>query len=49
MFNLPISILRYYDIEGLLPDLESAFGIVSLCHQMSKKYGLEIKVIKEFI
>jgi DNA-binding transcriptional MerR regulator len=27
MFNLPISTLRYYDKEGLFPDLERASGI----------------------
>lgn len=58
MFNLPISTLRYYDKEGLFPDLERASGIrqfndktLESIHVIEclKKSGLEIKDIKEFM
>lgn len=58
MFNLPISTLRYYDKEGLLPDLERASGIrkfndktLESIHVIEclKKSGMEIKDIKEFM
>lgn len=57
IFNLPISTLRYYDKEGLFPDLERRGNIrlfseneiealrVIECLKMS---GLEIREIKEF-
>lgn len=58
MFHLPISTLRYYDKEGLFPDMERKSGIrrfserelealrVIECLKMS---GLEIKDIKRFM
>lgn len=58
MFNLPISTLRYYDKEGLFPDLERASGIrkfndktIEAIHVIEclKKSGLEIKDIREFM
>lgn len=58
MFNLPISTLRYYDKEGLFPDLERASGIrkfndktLESIHVIEclKKSGLEIKDIKKFM
>lgn len=58
MFNLPISTLRYYDKEGLLPDLERASGIRQFNDktlesinviECLKKSGMEIKEIKEFM
>lgn len=58
MFNLPISTLRYYDKEGLLPDLERVSGIrkfndktLESIHVIEclKKSGMEIKDIKEFM
>lgn len=58
MFNLPISTLRYYDKEGLFPDLERASGIrkfndktIESIHVIEclKKSGLGIKDIKEFM
>lgn len=58
MFNIPISTLRYYDKEGLLPDLERVSGIrkfndkaLESIHVIEclKKSGLEIKDIKEFM
>ena len=41
-FSLPVSTLRYYDKEGLLPNIERTSGI-------RKKSGLEIKDIRQFI
>lgn len=58
MFHLPISTLRYYDKEGLFPNLERSSGIrrfsshevESLCViECLKKSGLEIKDIKQFM
>lgn len=58
IFNLPISTLRYYDKEGLFPDLERASGIrqfndktLESIHVIEclKKSGMEIKDIKEFM
>ena len=58
MFGLPISTLRYYDKQGLFPNMERLSGI----RQFSdgeieairvigclKKSGLEIKDIKKFM
>lgn len=58
MFNLPISTLRYYDKEGLFPDLERVSGIRQFSEkevealrviECLKKSGLEIKDIKLFM
>ena len=58
MFGLPISTLRYYDKEGLFPELQRASGIRRFGEKeidtlrMSdclKKSGLEIRDIKQFM
>lgn len=58
MFNLPISTLRYYDKEGLLPNIERVSGIRKFKDteiealrviECLKKSGLEIKQIKQFM
>lgn len=58
MFHLPISTLRYYDKEGLFPNLERSSGIRRFSsHEVEslrvieclKKSGLEIKDIKQFM
>lgn len=58
MFNLPISTLRYYDKEGLLPNIERVSGIRKFSErdietlrviECLKKSGLEIKQIKQFM
>ena len=58
MFNLPISTLRYYDKEGLFPDMKRHSGIrsfsdkeVEALHMIEclKKTGMEIRDIKEFM
>lgn len=58
MFNLPVSTLRYYDKEGLFPDMQRRSGIrsfgekeVEALHMIEclKKTGMEIKDIKEFM
>ena len=58
MFNLPISTLRYYDNEGLFPNIARSSGIRKFSdHEIEtlnlieclKKSGLEIKDIKQFI
>lgn len=59
LFNLPISTLRYYDKEGLFPELNrSSTGIRKFNEgsletlrmiECLKKAGAEIKDIKEFI
>ena len=58
LFNLPISTLRYYDNEGLFPNLSrignirkfSANDIVALrLIECLKETGLEIKDIKKFM
>lgn len=58
MFDIPISTLRYYDKEGLFPNLERNSGIrkfsdreVETLHLIEclKKSGLEIKDIKQFM
>jgi DNA-binding transcriptional MerR regulator len=58
MFNIPASTLRYYDKEGLFPDMQRTSGIrkfsdrdiealrVIECLKLS---GLEIKDIKQFM
>jgi len=58
MFNIPASTLRYYDKEGLFPDMKRTSGIrkfsdrdiealrVIECLKLS---GLEIKDIKQFM
>ena len=57
MFHLPISTLRYYDKEGLLPNLERKGNIRQFSDteieairviECLKKSGLEIKDIKQF-
>ena len=58
MFNLPVSTLRYYDKEGLFPDMERQSGIRQFGEkelealrviECLKKSGLEIKDIKQFM
>ena len=55
MFNLSISTLRYYDKEGLFPNIERKSGIRKFTEkeidslriiECLKKSGLEIKEIK---
>ena len=57
MFNLPVSTLRYYDKEGLFPNLERKGNIRQFSDkdieairviECLKKSGLEIKDIKQF-
>lgn len=57
MFNLPISTLRYYDKEGLFPNLERKGNIRYFSDveieairviECLKESGLEIKEIKKF-
>ncbi len=58
MTNLSISTLRYYDAEGLFPNLNRKSGIRQFSNreletirviECLKKSGLEIKEIKKFI
>lgn len=58
MFDLPISTLRYYDKEGLFPNLQRESGIRKFGEteiealrviECLKKSGLEIKDIKQFM
>ncbi|MGM9552527.1 MAG: MerR family transcriptional regulator [Clostridia bacterium] len=58
MFNLPISTLRYYDKEGLFPDMKRVSGIRQFSEQeiealkvieCLKKSGMDIKSIKQFM
>ena len=58
MFNIPISTLRYYDKEGLFPNLIRESGIRKFSDneietlrviECLKKTGMEIKDIKEFM
>ncbi len=58
MLNLPISTLRYYDKEGLFPNLERESGMRKFTDneiealrviECLKKSGLEIKDIKQFM
>ena len=58
MFDLPISTLRYYDKEGLFPDIQRESGIRKFSDkaveslrmiECLKKSGLEIKDIKQYM
>lgn len=58
MFGLPVSTLRYYDKQGLFPELERTSGIRKFSDkelealriiECLKKSGLEIKDIKQFM
>ena len=58
MFHLPISTLRYYDKEGLFPDIERQSGMRKFGEkelealrviECLKASGLEIKDIKQFM
>ena len=58
MFGLPISTLRYYDKEGLFPNIKRTSGIRRFGEaeletlrviECLKKSGLEIKDFKQFI
>lgn len=58
MFNIPISTLRYYDKEGLFPNMQRESGIRKFSDkeidtlriiECLKKSGLEIKDIKSFM
>ena len=58
MFGLPISTLRYYDKQGLFPNMKRVSGIRKFSDtkiealrviECLKKSGLEIKDIKQFM
>lgn len=58
MFDLPISTLRYYDKEGLFPDIKRISGIRKFDEkeieairviECLKRSGMEIKDIKKFM
>ena len=58
MFDIPISTLRYYDKEGLFPDIQRTSGIRRFGEkeleairviECLKKSGMEIKDIKQFM
>lgn len=58
MFDLPVSTLRYYDKEGLFPNMERQSGIrkfsdteIETLHIIDclKKSGMEIKEIRQFM
>ena len=58
MFQLPVSTLRYYDKEGLFPDIKRSSGIRKFSEkelealqviECLKKSGMEIKDIKKFM
>ena len=58
MFGLPISTLRYYEKEGLFPDMERSSGIRRFGQrelealrviECLKKSGMEIKDIRQFM
>ena len=58
MFNIPISTLRYYDNEGLFPDIQRRSGIRIFSDreveklrmiECLKKTGMEIRDIREFM
>lgn len=58
MFDIPISTLRYYDKEGLFPNIKRVSGIRKFTEEeietlrvieCLKKSGLEIKDIKQFM
>lgn len=57
-FDIPISTLRYYDKEGLFPDMQRTSGIRKFSDrevealrviECLKKSGMEIKDIKKFM
>lgn len=58
MFHLPVSTLRYYDKQGLFPDIQRVSGIRKFSEteiealrviECLKKSGLEIKDIRQFM
>lgn len=58
MFDIPISTLRYYDREGLFPDMQRSSGIRKFTEkeidilrviECLKKSGLELKDIRQFM
>lgn len=58
MFGLPISTLRYYDKQGLFPNMERVSGIRKFSEaeiealrviECLKKAGMEIRDIKQFM
>lgn len=58
MFHLPVSTLRYYDKEGLFPEMERSSGMRRFSDkeldalrviECLKKSGLEIKDIRNFM
>ena len=53
MFGLPVSTLRYYDKQGLFPELERTSGIRRFgdteLEALRKKAGMEIKDIRLFM
>lgn len=58
MFGLPVSTLRYYDKQGLFPELERSSGIRKFGSrelealrliECLKRSGMQIKDIKQFI
>lgn len=58
IFNLPVSTLRYYDKQGLFPNIQRESGIRKFSDneiealrviECLKKSGLEIKDIKQFM
>ena len=58
MFGLPVSTLRYYDKEGLFPDMQRSSGIRNFSEreveslrmiECLKKTGMEIRDIREFM
>ena len=58
MFGLPISTLRYYDKQGLFPDMQRVSGIRKFSEtelealrviECLKKAGMEIKDIQQFM
>ena len=58
LFGLPVSTLRYYDKEGLFPDMERQSGIRKFSEnelealrviECLKKSGLEIREIKQYM
>ena len=58
MFELPVSTLRYYDKEGLFPDIKRISGIRKFDEkeieairviECLKRFGMEIKDIKKFM
>ena len=58
MFSLPISTLRYYDKQGLFPNMERVSGIRKFSKteiealrviECLKKAGMEIKDIRQFM